>query len=116
MPQNLVFIRLDQNAMYFRVQRISNRNRQFILSAFATRQIYRLEYTRTWREFLNPGPDDDSTRNREWEVLVVAATRSFGGMKKPMRQQICSLFDESRVRNQVQNQKRQKEPGCCVIL
>ena len=67
------------------MQRISNRNRQFILSASATPQIYRLEYTRTWEEFLNPGPDDDNTRNKEWEVLVVAAIKSFAGMKKPMR-------------------------------
>jgi len=114
--QNLAYIQLDQEGEYFRVQRISNRNRQFILSASATPQIYRLECTRTWREFLNPGPDNDNTRNREWEVLVVAATKSFGGMKNPMRQQIGSLLDEGRKRNQGRNRKRKKELGFCVIL
>ncbi|KAE9369714.1 hypothetical protein N431DRAFT_560478 [Stipitochalara longipes BDJ] len=115
-PQNLAYIQLDHKGEYFRVQRISKRNRQFILSASAIPQIYRLECTKAWREFLNPGPDGDNTRNREWEVLVVAATKSFGGMKKPMRQQIGSLLNEGQEPDQSRNRKRQKEPGCCVIL
>ena len=117
-PQVGASIRLDSEGEYFRLDRINIPRRQITLS-FPTARRGVGSTGRAWnlREVVNVNSDTDYMRGDDWKVLILAASPSFGGIRKNRRrlQQVGPPSDKGRERV-ARRRKERKELGCCVIL